>query len=53
MKRFDYSEMKLDLVKDAKSQQERAQEQLAAERKVDQDAVDAVAQDLRTDDAVA
>ena len=42
MKRFDYSEMKLDLVKDAKSQQERAQEQLAAERKVDQDAVDAV-----------
>ena len=42
MQRFDYSQMKMDLVKDGKSQQEKAQEQLAAERKPAQDAVDAL-----------
>ena len=42
MQHIDYSKLKLDTIKDGKSQQERAQEQLAAERKPDQDAVDAV-----------
>ena len=40
MKSLDYAKLKLDTIKDGKSQQEKAQEQLAAERKPAQDAVD-------------